>query len=124
MTVGTICVLGALVATFLFTTVVFADELPKSVLIVRDIVTSVVSLGGVALLLSALFGIIGGGDTMLNFILGFLIGVIAEFVTLLVIAKQVQKRRDKSILINGNGNNVKYEISRGDENVNQSMGKR
>lgn len=61
---------------------------------------------------------------MLNFILGFLIGVIAEFVTLLVIAKQVQKRRDKSILINGNGNNVKYEISRGDENVNQSMGKR
>lgn len=60
MTVGTICVLGALVATFLFTTVVFADELPKSVLIVRDIVTSVVSLGGVALLLSALFGIIGG----------------------------------------------------------------
>lgn len=49
---------------------------------------------------------------MTNFILGFLIGVIAEFIALLVIAKQVQKRRDKEILINGNGNDVKYEIKR------------
>lgn len=48
---------------------------------------------------------------MTNFILGFLIGVIAEFIALLVIAKQVQKRRDKEIL-------------RGDKNANQSMGKR
>lgn len=35
---------------------------------------------------------------MTNFILGFLIGVIAEFIALLVIAKQVQKRRDKEKL--------------------------
>lgn len=35
---------------------------------------------------------------MTNFILGFLSGVIAEFVALFVIAKQVQKRRDKEIL--------------------------
>lgn len=35
---------------------------------------------------------------MTNFILGFLIGVIVEFIVLLVIAKQVQKRRDKEIL--------------------------
>lgn len=35
---------------------------------------------------------------MTNFILGFLIGVIAEFIALLVIAKHVQKRRDKEIL--------------------------
>lgn len=48
---------------------------------------------------------------MTNFILGFLIGVIVEFIALLVIAKQVQKRRDKEIL-------------RGDKNANQSMGKR
>lgn len=45
---------------------------------------------------------------MTNFIFGFLIGVIAEF-----IAKRVQKRRDKEIiLINGNGNDVKYQARR------------
>ena len=35
---------------------------------------------------------------MTKFILGFLIGVIAEFIALLVVARQVQKIRDKEIL--------------------------
>lgn len=47
----------------------------------------------------------------MTFILGFIIGAIAEFIALLIIAKQVQKKRDKEIL-------------RSDNNVNQSMGKR
>lgn len=46
---------------------------------------------------------------MTYFIIGFLIGAIAEFIALLVIAKQVQKRRDKEIL-------------RGDDNEGENYG--
>lgn len=47
----------------------------------------------------------------MTFILGFIIGAVTEFIALLVIAHEVQKKRDKEIL-------------RGDSDANQSMGKR
>lgn len=35
---------------------------------------------------------------MLKFMLGFIIGTVTEFIALLVIAHEVQKKRDKEIL--------------------------
>lgn len=51
---------------------------------------------------------------MTNFIIYFLIGAIVGFIVR--VAKQVQKRRDEEIIINGDGNNVKYEYTRGNNN--------
>lgn len=45
----------------------------------------------------------------MNFILGFIIGAVAEFIAFLVIAHEIQKKRDIEVLMNGNGNSVKYE---------------
>lgn len=35
----------------------------------------------------------------MNFILGFIIGAVTEFIALLVVAHEVQKKRNKEILI-------------------------
>lgn len=38
----------------------------------------------------------------MNFVLGFIIGAVTEFIALLVIAHEVQKKRDKEILRGAN----------------------